>query len=73
MSEGSLLWRLCLRQVGRSGVGPLEVVIKSFHCVVLPAVLVFASAITLMLYREMNNLRRYKTEFNELFAPEEKH
>ncbi|EAT41809.1 AAEL006570-PA [Aedes aegypti] len=37
------------------------------------AVLVFASAITLMLYREMNNLRRYKTEFNELFAPEEKY
>ncbi|XP_062550364.1 uncharacterized protein LOC134215127 isoform X2 [Armigeres subalbatus] len=38
------------------------------------AVLVFASAITMLLYREMNNLRRYKVEeFNELFAPEDKY
>ncbi|XP_065089945.1 uncharacterized protein LOC135711132 [Ochlerotatus camptorhynchus] len=37
------------------------------------AVLVFTSAITLLLYREMNNLRRNKEDFNELFAPEEKY
>lgn len=38
------------------------------------AVLVFASAIIMMLYREMNNMMRYKVEqFNMLFVPEEKY